>query len=172
MPRPATISRRTLIAAVFMLTIYSASYLAESQVDTACGIRKIHPRSASGLHTDWIWPFRYIPRRWTAMPGDPPRETLGSTPLTSAESQGRRFRYPQPIPPRGRWHFTIWPTYFGMSTHSGWHFRIGFRYDDVDGYYNWPSLTIKKFEVYAPTEKINWRSIAVGQCPHRFGQTD
>jgi hypothetical protein len=143
----APICKRLVAAVVLVLCFRPTSYLAESQADPHCWIRKIVPHRASGPHGDWIWPLRYIPRRWTTMSGEPPRETFGSTPLTTAESRGRLFRYPQPIPPRGRWHFTIWPTYFGMSTHSGWHFRIGFRYDDVDGYYNWPSLTIKKLQL-------------------------
>jgi hypothetical protein len=142
--------RQLLAAAVLALLLSPPAYLAEPQGDGECGIRKIHRRRASGRHGDWIWPLRYIPRRWTAVSGDPPRETLGSTPLTLAESEGKRFHYPQPIPPRGRWHFTLWPTYFGVSTRSGWHFRIGIRYDDVDGYYNWPSLTIKKLPIAKP----------------------
>ena len=94
------------------------------------------------------------------MSGEPPQETLGSTSLTDIEANGKHFLYPQPIPPPGQWHFTIWPTYFGMSTRSGWHFRIGFRYDDVDGYYNWPSLTVKKLDgehSNRPMCKSSWR---------------
>jgi hypothetical protein len=46
--------------------------------------------------------------------------------------------------PAGNWHFTTWPTYFGISTRSGWHFRLGVRYADIDGYYTWPSPMIKQ----------------------------
>jgi hypothetical protein len=106
--------------------------------------RLIHVRQGSRAHSDWIWPLRYVPRRWTIVCGNPPEKTLGTTPLRAAQFHGLQFRYPQPIPPRGYWHFTAWPIYFGMSTRSGWHFRIGVRYDDIDGYYTWPSLTIKR----------------------------
>src|SRR5215471_6690100 len=104
----------------------------------------IHMRQGSGAHSDWIWPLRYVPRRWTIVCGNPPQKTLGTTPLRTAQFHGLQFRYPQPIPPPGYWHFTTWPIYFGISTRSGWHFRIGVRYDDIDGYYTWPSLTIKR----------------------------
>jgi hypothetical protein len=106
--------------------------------------RRIHLRQGSRMHSDWIWPLRYVPRRWTIVCGDPPQKTLGTTPLRTVQFHGLPFRYPQPIPPPGHWHFTTWPIYFGMSTRSGWHFRIGVRYDDIDGYYTWPSLTIKR----------------------------
>jgi hypothetical protein len=108
--------------------------------------RPVRIGQGSGTHSDWIWPFRYVPRRWTILCGNPPQKALGTTPLRTAQFHGLQVRYPQPIPPPGHWHFTTWPIYFGMSTRSGWHFRIGVRYDDIDGYYTWPSFTLKRLK--------------------------
>src|SRR5215471_3472334 len=107
---------------------------AQSELDNSdetVSLRRIQKHKVSGRHSDWLWPLRSVPRRWTVMSGNPPRRTLGTTPLVRAEFNGEQFRYPPPIPPPGRWHFTIWPLYFGMTTHAGWHFRIGVRYDDI-----------------------------------------
>jgi hypothetical protein len=106
--------------------------------------RPMQVRQVPRTHSDWIWPLQYVPRRWTIVCGNPPQKTFGTTPLRRMQFHGAQFAYPQPIPPPGHWHFTTWPIYFGMSTRSGWHFRIGVRYDDIDGYYTWPSLTIKR----------------------------
>jgi len=69
------------------------------------------------------------PRSWSAFFGDPLRELLGNV------------RPLQPIPQQGHWELT-WPLYFAVTSSDGWHFRIGFRWDDVDGYYDL-SVSIK-----------------------------
>src|SRR5574341_1308529 len=96
-------------------------------------------------HTDWIWPFSYIPRAWTSFCHGrfsvPPIRRLGNTPLTGWRDT--TFLYPKPIPPPGHWHLAS-PLYFAFTTKRGLHFRIGARFDDVDGYYTIPSLTLKK----------------------------
>ena len=144
------------IASAVLLTLMTLPFWQVSaqeprdKANEAVSTHRIHKHKISGRHDDWPWPLSSVPRRWTAVSGNPPRKTFGTTPLTRAEFNGRQFRYPKPIPPAGRWHFTIWPLYFGMTTHSGWHFRLGVRYDDIDGYYSWPSVTLKRYKAPSP----------------------
>ena len=82
-------------------------------------------------HDDWLWPFKYIPR-WVNAFG-------GQGPVWGGEGE-------KPIPPAGKqgWHLydkkTGWwrPYYAFTFKIFKWHlhFRVGFRWDDVDFYYN------------------------------------
>jgi hypothetical protein len=78
-------------------------------------------------HRDWPWPFKYIPRAWNAFCGKGPADIRG-------------WKDPIPLPGMYRWH--LWDMegsfrpYFAYTFQSGLHFRTGFRWDDVDGYYN------------------------------------
>ena len=60
---------------------------------------------------------------------------------------------PKPIPEKGRWQVSVvqmcrgWPVflpYAAVTTRRGYHVRIGARWDDVDGYYTFPSFALKK----------------------------
>ena len=75
-------------------------------------------------HDDWPWPFRYVPRSWTAFCGKDPGY--------------------KPIPEPGKAVRHLWPPYFAVTTKGRWHFRIGARWDDVDHYFQFPTFTIKK----------------------------
>ncbi len=89
----------------------------------------------AGPHNDWPWPFRYIPRRWTAWNSEkPPTRLLGS-------ATGHLD-----ITPTGTWALT-WPPYLTLRTRKGWHFRIGIRYDYTDHYYTITFPTIKKIKL-------------------------
>ncbi len=95
-------------------------------------------------HSDWPWPFSYIPRDWNAVPSQ-------VKPVAIAHSNG--LDKVDDIPNRGNWALTKVPSKpwyglnFALTTESGWHLRIGtFRYDFVDGYYTFPTLTVKKLE--------------------------
>lgn len=98
-------------------------------------------------HADFIKPLRWIPRAWTSWLGDPPRKVWGTAPLDRRKavpmSGNDQDWYPKPIPDRGYWWFG-WPLYFAIQTKGRWHFRIGFRYDDVDRYYV-ISTTLKRY---------------------------
>lgn len=83
-------------------------------------------------HWDWPWPFQWVPRRWFAFVGGFPRKLFGNAPEPL-----------KPIPNSGEWYFA-WPPYFTFKTKSGWHFRIGFRPDDIDRYYQL-SITLKRY---------------------------
>lgn len=88
----------------------------------------------TGRHDDWPWPFKYIPRSWTAWSSpNAPRKLLGNAP--SSEHLD--------ITPPGTWALA-WPLYLTFRTKGGWHFRSGFRYDYVNQYYTFVPITIKK----------------------------
>ena len=84
-------------------------------------------------HNDWLWPFSYIPRAWNAF--------CGQGPLWKGQQQ------PIPSPGRSTHHWRdedgSWRPYYACTwrLQNFWngrylHFRIGFRWDDVDFYYN------------------------------------
>lgn len=88
----------------------------------------------TGPHSDWIWPFSLIPRKWTAIPREnPPLKLMGTAPPD------------KPIPDPGDWIINYWPPYFAFQTKGGWHFRIGARWDNVDKYVQFPSFKIGKY---------------------------
>ena len=83
-------------------------------------------------HTDWIWPLSYVPRSWTAYCGEGPAKNHG-------------WKEDIPVPGTKTWHWKDkngkWRPYFAKTWKMrkdgrAWHFRVGFRWDKVDGYYN------------------------------------
>ena len=94
------------------------------------------------LHNDWPPPLNKIPRWANAFCGDGPEWPEEIT-------ADRR----KPIPPRGTrtWHWRDkngeWRRYYAWTSKNGLHFREGFRWDDVDFYYNYipPWLATLKF---------------------------
>lgn len=91
-------------------------------------------------HSDWPFPFCYVKRSLTRYPGNPPVMIFGNSELTKGVNG---VLYPKPIPKPGQW-FIASPLYFAMTTKTGWHFRIGDRWDDNANEYEFPSFTIKK----------------------------
>ena len=79
-------------------------------------------------HEDWPPPLNQVPRWANAFCGDEPVWGEGSA--------------HQPIPPPGQETYQLVDTagrrrpYYAFTSESCWHFRVGFRWDDVDGYYN------------------------------------
>lgn len=86
------------------------------------------PHLKEALHTDWLWPFSKVPRRWTSICGMPPTKLIGNAPVNLEGSA-------KPTPQPGEWHIS-WPPYIAVTTQSRWSFRLGVRWDDVDFYYN------------------------------------
>jgi len=94
------------------------------------------------LHDDWPGPLKKVPRWANAFCGDGPDWPEEIT----AERR-------KPIPPRGTrtWHWRDkngqWRRYYAWTSDHGLHFREGFRWDDVDLYYNYipPWLATLKF---------------------------
>ena len=81
-------------------------------------------------HTDWPEGLNQIPRTVTIWVG--PR-----APILQGNTDNSK-----PIPDRGKWFVTR--GYLAWTTQEGIHIRFGFRYDDVDQYYDFPSFTIKR----------------------------
>ena len=86
-------------------------------------------------HWDWPWPFKWVPRSWTAFcfGKRPPRKLWGN------QKRLRLYRK------WGVWglapigepdsFLVAWPPFVGVTFKSGWHIHLGFRPDDVDCYY-------------------------------------
>lgn len=111
------------------------------------------PRSAlpdywkDKTHTDWPWPFKWVPRAWTSFNtgifGKPPKKLLGNGWM--GELDGVAF--PKPVPKPGQW-LIAWPPYVAFTTKGGWHVRAGCRYDDLDLYYTVPTFANKQIAEY------------------------
>lgn len=90
----------------------------------------------SGQHTDWFWPFSYIPRSWTGWNSTKaPKQLLGNVP------EGIHLD----VPPVGM-HTFAWPFYVAIHFKNGWYARFGIRYDYVDQYYTFPAITVKRLK--------------------------
>jgi hypothetical protein len=88
------------------------------------------PAILNQTHSDWPGFLKAVPRAWSAWLGDPPRTLAGT---------GSALK---PIPDPGIWVLAT-PFYLALQTSSGWLFRLGMRWDDVDHYYAL-GFTIKK----------------------------
>lgn len=95
------------------------------------------------LHNDYPSSLRWIPRQTTSwcMAG-PPVVVFGD-----------QRRGPLPVPPPGdvqlsfvrvRRDLPFFLPYFAATTEGKWHFRIGARWNPLEGYYTFPSFTLKK----------------------------
>ena len=107
---------------------------------------KVLPLNLKGKnHNDYVWPFSYIPRAWTAFSVPwRPKKLLGNQKLRFILTNTGKYYGIDPVPARGQWSiqgvkFAYWlpyiPMYFTITTKTGWHFSTGVRYDSVDDYY-------------------------------------
>lgn len=117
-------------------------------------------------HTDWPWPFSLIPRRWTAFNwGVPelvkgnirPQDTIYTHQVSKADILNYRHVFaPKPISSEGTWQLSRFPEgpwyawYFALSGKRKAdgkfrHWRIGARWDDVDGYTQFPAFATRRF---------------------------
>lgn len=87
-------------------------------------------------HSDWPKPFSWVPRRWTTWIG--PAPTLADVIIGEVTEM-------KPIPKNGEWY--VLRGYLASTTAEGVHNRLGWRYDDVDDYFEFPSLTVKIFKL-------------------------
>lgn len=76
-----------------------------------------------GLHTDWLKPFQWVPRTVTVW--------LGPAPTTDDVLMG--VWNGKPIPAPGQWF--VLKGYLASTTAEGVQDRLGWRFDDVDQYF-------------------------------------
>lgn len=105
-------------------------------------------------HSDWIFPFSYIPRAWTAVDWGEPKKLLGNQPL-----EGGILK---PIGPAQTWQISYYPkaplwakitglafyvAYSGKRGEDGKfrHFRCGTRRDNIDGYSTILSIASRRY---------------------------
>lgn len=104
-------------------------------------------------HSDYPKGLRWIP--WSATSWcmeNPPKKLLGTQKSVASTPAGKKG--PKPVPEPGTWQlsgkrlhrkFPIYlPTYVAFTTKNKMHFRMGCRWDDVDNYYVFPSIALKK----------------------------
>jgi len=75
-------------------------------------------------HSDWIAPFQWVPRTLTFWEGTAP---------TLADVVDGEVTEMKPIPNPGEW-YTV-PGYMASTTIEGIHDRLGWRWDNIDGFY-------------------------------------
>jgi hypothetical protein len=94
-------------------------------------------------HWDWPWPFKLIPRAWTAYNWGPPKLLAGKAEMESG--------VPKPVNPAGTFQISYYPGAPWWAKPFAWfvgvsgkkaddgkfsNFRIGARWDNVDHYTN------------------------------------
>lgn len=110
-------------------------------------------------HNDYVWPFSLLPRSWTAFKWGVPLLVKGRNilPRDLVFDSASQSICPKPITSPGSWQLSRFPNgpwfawYFAFS---GWrkpdgffrHFRIGARWDDVDGYTQFPSIATRRYD--------------------------
>ena len=118
------------------------------------------PRSAlplhlrDKLHWDYPWPFSKMPRAWTAFDWGVPVQVAGNQKEVRVDTMEMKIG-PAPIGERGSWQLSrfpgaLWPLrwiplYFAFTLKSGWHFRVGARFDDTDSYVQFPTLALRRY---------------------------
>lgn len=134
------------VAAAYVFVIYAMALLpGEKLIGGHC----LPNHLKNKLHADYLV-ARKIPFSATAACFvEPPVQVLGSQNFWAESKSG--IVGPKPIPPRGEWQLSLirekknWPVfipYFAITGKDGWHFRIGCRWDDIDHYYVFPSVSV------------------------------
>jgi len=103
-------------------------------------------------HSDYSWPFSLIPRWVTTYNWGIPQQIGGNQTLKRQDKNTGKWG-PGPIGEPDTWQvsrfpdapkgFNDMPLYFAMTTKEGLHIRIGARWDDIDSYVTFPSITIR-----------------------------
>lgn len=103
-------------------------------------------------HTDYPKGLRWIPwhiTSWCAW--EPPRKLAGNQKSNSVSLAGKSG--PKPVPEPGTWQISVvrlkhriplFLPYAAYTTKNRVHVRLGCRWDDVDHYYVFPSIAVKK----------------------------
>lgn len=97
-------------------------------------------------HADYPWGLRWVPREWTAFDWGAPKVYAGDL---NPQDFGDIYMAPKPITSPGTWQLSRFPDgpwfawYFAFTTKKGVHYRIGARWDDVDNYVEFPTISRK-----------------------------
>lgn len=101
-------------------------------------------------HWDWPWPFSKISRGATAFNWGMPKLVRGSQKGVVVDG-AEPAPHPKPIGEPGSWQLSRFPLgpwyawYFAFTLKNGRHFRVGARWDDVDGYVQFPTLAWRRY---------------------------
>lgn len=134
----------------YLIFIYATALFSNPPL---IGKGALPPHLQNKKHIDYTLPgTKWIPWGWSSWHlVEPPWQYLGNQ-IQEAKTIDGQFG-PSPIPEAGSWQFSLvqmkkdWPLllpYFAFTTKSGWHFRLGCRWDDVDHYYVFPSFAWHK----------------------------
>lgn len=140
----------TVLEILYFALIYGVALLPQERL---IGSQCLPPHLQDKGHQDYLI-GKWIPRSATsACFVEPPVMLLGSQKSSSPAPNGESG--PGPIPERGTWQFSsvrikrgvpLFLGYFAITTENGWHFRFGCRWNDVDHYYTFPSVSLKKIK--------------------------
>lgn len=110
--------------------------------------RCLPPKLKNAKHWDYPKGLKWIPRSWTSycFGRKAPRLIAGNQKSQRVSEDFKKGfqRGPAPIGEAGSFQIS-WPPYLAFTTKGGRHFHIGARWDDVDGYYSFPSIMVKRF---------------------------
>ncbi|MDO8495398.1 MAG: hypothetical protein Q7S32_02625 [bacterium] len=143
------------LAVVYLFAILSCpSLIGQDSLPAHLKLKKHGDYTMPG--TKWI-PFSVT--AWSIV--EPPIMLLGNQTQKATSLQNQTG--PSPIPEPGTWQLSAiqlkksWPLflpYFALTTKSGWHFRISCRWDDIDHYYVFPSLSARYLKEYRQKKLI------------------
>ncbi len=109
-------------------------------------------------HNDWLWPFSLVPRSWTAFKWGAPLLVKGRNilPRDLVFVEAQACISPKPVTSPGSWQLSRFPAGPWWAWYFAWsgkrqmdkkflHVRVGARWDNVDGYVQFPSLAARRF---------------------------
>lgn len=138
------------IFTLYMILIYAVALAPQEKL---LGKRCLPDKLKERLHDDYYLPdTTWIPfyaTSWCLV--EPPILLIGNQKSKSQLKNGQEG--PKPIPMPGEWQISIVQIkkklplilpYAAFTTKSNLHFRIGCRWDDIDHYYVFPSISVKR----------------------------
>lgn len=144
---------KKVIIAVLLAVLLLTGCLTFYQPDERC----LPPHIKNKKHTDYTLPgTKWIPfwaTSWCFV--EPPIMLLGNQKQRSVAANGQLGSSPIPEPGtwqlsmvqlKKQWVFTL--PYFALTTKTGFHFRIGCRWDNVDHYFVFPSIAARHLKEY------------------------
>ena len=117
--------------------------------------KEVLPENLKGAdHRDYPKFLRWIPRSWTSFNWGVPVKMAGNQKRVRIDGK-LQTEGPSPVGEWGSWQISKFPNapwfakyipaYLAFTTKKGFHFRIGARWDDVDGYTTIPTIAVKRY---------------------------